>query len=114
VVNSPAKLRTVDVDAATELLRRMMSELHSLRATTSSPRLAIAIDAHEAREQLHELFEAVCLLTRELQLRHAAEVTSKVLSLIKRLAGELEYLTCEAQRDQHELPPGCDCSGMAN
>jgi hypothetical protein len=113
-LSGPAQTRMKDIFAATDLLRRMMSELHSLRAATTSPALGLAIDAHELREQLHELFETVCVLTKKPEPRQAEELSCKALDLIKRLAEELEYLACEAERDYSKVPPGCDCIGMAN
>jgi hypothetical protein len=103
-----------DIFAATDLLRRMMSELHSLRAAATSPALGLAIDSHELREQLHELFETVRALAKEGEPRHTEELSCKALDLIKRLAEELEYLAGEAERDYSKVPPGCDCMGMAN
>jgi hypothetical protein len=95
-LSGPAQTRMNDIFAAADLLRRMMSELHSLRAAATSPALAMAIDAHELREQLHELFETVRLLAKA-EPRHAEE-----------------YLVCEAERDYSKAPPGRDCFGMAN
>jgi hypothetical protein len=112
-LSGPAQTRMNDIFAATDLLRRMMSELHSLRAAATSPALAMAIDAHELREQLHELFEKVRLLAKA-EPRHAEELSHKALDLIKRLAEELGYLVCEAERDYSKAPPGRDCFGMAN
>src|SRR5271154_1998003 len=109
---SPAKTRTHDILAATNLLHRMMSELHRLR-TATSPFLATAIDAHELREQSHELFETVRMLTREPD-RQPEELRYKALGLIKRLARELEYLACEAERDSHKVSHGLECPGMEN
>jgi hypothetical protein len=100
--------------AATYLLRRMMSELHSLRAATPSTILATAIDAHDLREQLHELFETVRVLAGKPQPRHADELKHKARGLIRGLASELEYLACLAERCQLEVPLGLDCSGMVN
>jgi hypothetical protein len=50
----------------------------------------MAIDAHELREQLHELFETVRVLTEEAEPRRAEELSYKALDLIKRLAEELD------------------------
>jgi hypothetical protein len=46
-LSGPAQTRMKDILAAADLLRRMMSELHSLRAATASPALGLAIDAHD-------------------------------------------------------------------
>jgi len=108
-----AQTRMDDIFAAAALLRRMMSELQSLRATTS-PALATAIDAHELREQLHELSATVRVLSEEAEPRRAEELSYRALDLIKRLAEELEYLVCQAERDHSKAPPGRDCFGMAN
>ena len=113
-LSGPAQTRMNDICAATDLLRRMMSELHSLRAAATSPALAMAIDAHELREQLHELFETVRVLTGEAEPRQAEELSHKALDLIKQLAEELEYLVREAERDYSKAPPGRGCFGMAN
>jgi hypothetical protein len=113
-LSGPAQTRMKDIFAATDLLRRMMSELHSLRAASTSPALAMAIDSHELREQLHELFATVRVLAKEAEPRHAEELSCKALDLIKRLAEELEYLVCEAERDCSTAPLERDCFGMAN
>jgi hypothetical protein len=113
-LSGPAQTRMNDILAATDLLRRMMSELHNLRAATTSPALGLAIDAHELRAQLHELFETVRALTQEAEPRLAEELSCQALDLIKRLAEELEYLVCEAERDYGKAPPASDCFGMAN
>jgi hypothetical protein len=73
------RARAHDILAATDLLRRLMSELHSLRAAIASPLLAMAIDAHELHEQLPELLETVRMLTKE------------------------------AERCRHKVPLGLDC-----
>jgi hypothetical protein len=109
-----AQTRMNDIFAAADLLRRMMSELHSLRAATTSPALAMAIDSQELREQLQELFETVRVLTNDAESRDAEELSHKALDLIKRLAEELEYLVCEAERDCSKAPPELDRFGMAN
>ena len=85
-LSGPAQTRMKDIFAATDLLRRMMSELHSLRAATTSPALAMAIDSQELREQLQELFETVRVLTNDAESRDAEELSHKALDLIKRLA----------------------------
>lgn len=113
-LRTPARIRTGDIFAAMDLLRRMMSELHSLRAATASPLLAMAIDAHEVREQLHELFDTLRGLTGESEQRHAEELSRKALGLIKRLAGDLEYLACQADGEHSEVPRGCGTCGTAN
>jgi hypothetical protein len=109
----PGRNPTADICAAADLPRRMMSELHALRTGTTSPLLAMAIDARELREQLHELFETVRMLTTGLEPRHAQDLTDKALGLIKQLARVLDYLAREAQAESHTAPPGLDCSGMA-
>jgi hypothetical protein len=113
-LSGPAQTRMKDISAATDLLRRMMSELHSLRAATTSPALGRAIDSHELREQLHELFETVRVLSKEAEPRHTEELSRKALDLIKRLAEELEYLVCELERDGSKAPLPRGCFGMAN
>jgi hypothetical protein len=113
-LSGPAETRMKDISAATDLLRRMMSELHSLRAATTSPALGLAIDSHELHEQLHELFETVRVLSEEAEPRHTEELSRKALDLIKRLAEELEYLVCELERDGSKAPLPRGCFGMAN
>jgi hypothetical protein len=112
--NSPAMARRNDLFAAANILRHMMCELHSLRVATASPVLAMAIDANELREQLQELFETIRELCREAEPRCARELADKALDLIKRLAEELDWLACEAERHYGNVPPGCDRADMAN
>jgi hypothetical protein len=113
-LSGPAQTRMNDICVAADLLRRMMLELHTLRGATTSPALAMAIDAHELREQLHELFETVRVLMEEAEPRRAEELSYKALDLIKRLAEELEYLVCEAERDYGTAPSERDGLGMLN
>ena len=103
-----------DMFAAANLLRHLMSELHSLRDATASTVLAMAIDANELREQLQELFETVRELSWEAEPRCARELTDKALDLIKLLGEELDCLACEAERHYGSVPPGCDSVDMVN
>jgi hypothetical protein len=112
--NNLAKARAGDIFAAADVLRRMMSELHRLRAATASPLLAMAIDVLGVREQLQELFETVSALAREAESRHSEELSRRAVGLIRRLTGELDYLARESERDYHEVPHGCDSCGTAN
>ena len=111
--NRLATIRTADLSAAADLLRRMMSDFHDLRAGITSPRLAMEIDAHELREQLHELFEAVGLLTKAADPARALYLNDKTRGLVKRLARELEYLASEAEAERGNGLSRSDCSETA-
>jgi hypothetical protein len=49
------------------------------------------------------------MLTKEAEPQHANDLSHKALGLIKRLARELEYLACEAERCPQKVPLGLDC-----
>jgi hypothetical protein len=111
-LNGAANSRTQDIYAATDILRRMMAELRSLRAATTSRLLAIAIDGRRLRGHLDELLTTVRLLAAESEPKQADELSTQALALIKRLDEELGYLASEAERDCGKVPPACDFLGM--
>jgi signal transduction histidine kinase len=101
-----------DVDyicVATDLLTKMMSELHSLQVNNRRLTLAMATAGHDLRQRLHALLGTVELLTSTQDAVRNAALSRRAKSLIFRLAQELEQLAYQAERDHRQTAPPSHC-----
>lgn len=95
-------LQFADADyicVATDLLSKMMSERESLEVVNRRITLAMAAAGHDLRQRLHILWGTVELLTSTKDEVRSAELNQRAKSLIFRLAGELEQLALQAERE---------------
>jgi len=107
---------TTDADyicVAADLLSKMMSELQSLELTNRRLTLAMASTGHDLRQRLHMLLGTVELLTSTHDEVRSAELGRRAKSLIFRLAGELEQLAVQAEREERPAAPSAQCFGIS-
>ena len=90
---------------AANLLEDMMSELHSLKVNNRRLTLAMAAAGHDLRHRLHTLLGTVELLTSTPDKTRIAELSQRAKSLIFRLAGEMEQLAHEAEKEYTRPAP---------
>lgn len=107
---------TTDTDyicVAADLLSKMMSELQSLELSNRRLTLAMASTGHDLRQRLHVLLGTVDLLTSTKHEVRNAELGQRAKSLIFRLAGELEQLAVDAEREARPAAPSTHCFGIS-
>jgi signal transduction histidine kinase len=93
------------VCVAADLLSEIMSKLQSLEANNQRLTLAMTTAGHDLRQRLHLLLGTVELLTTTAETSRTTELSQRAKSVIFRLAGELEQLALQAQRDQNRPAP---------
>jgi signal transduction histidine kinase len=93
---------------AGDLLSTMMSKLQSLEANNQRLALAMTTAGHDLRQRLHLLLGTVELLTSSAERSRSMELSQRAKTVIFRLAGELEQLALQAQRD-HNRPASGSC-----
>jgi two-component system, sensor histidine kinase len=107
---------TTDIDyicVATDLLSKMMSELQSLELNNRRLTLTMASAGHDLRQRLHILLGTVELLTSTEDEVRCAELGQRAKSLIFRLAGELEQLAFQAERDGRRAGSSAHCFAIS-
>jgi light-regulated signal transduction histidine kinase (bacteriophytochrome) len=87
----------------------MMSELQSLDLNNRRLTLAMASAGHDLRQRLQMLLGIVELLTSTKDEVRSAELGQRAKSLIFRLAGELEQLAFQAEREDRRACPSAHC-----
>jgi len=108
-VSSPPTTDTDYICVAADWLSKMMSELRSLDLNNRRLTLAMASAGHDLRQRLHMLLGIVELLTSTEDEARNAELGQRAKSLIFRLAGELEQLAAQAERDDRRAGPSAHC-----
>lgn len=88
---------------ASDLLRRMMSELQATVANNSRLSLAMSTAGHDLRQRLHTLLGTIELLTVAESPARAPDLARSAKAKIVRLANELEELALHAGCDS--VPP---------
>jgi len=112
-VSNPPTTDTDYICVAADLLSKMMSELQSLELNNRRLTLAMASVGHDLRQRLHILLGTVELLTSTEDEVRSAELGQRAKALIFRLAGELEQLACQAERDDCRASPSTHCFGIS-
>jgi signal transduction histidine kinase len=108
--------QSTDMDyicVAADLLTKMMSALQSLELSNRRLTLAMATAGHDLRQWLHALFGTVELLSSSQDGVGRAQLCQRAKSLIFRLAGELEQLTHQAERDCGHAASSTHCFVIA-
>src|SRR5258708_472257 len=113
-VSSPRFADTDYICVATDLLTKMMSELKSLEVHNQRLTLAMAAAGHDLRQRLHMLLGTVELLTLAKDEGRSAQLSQRAKSLIFRLAGELEQLAFQAEREHSRTSPSLCCFVISN
>jgi signal transduction histidine kinase len=108
-VSSPPATETDYICVAADLLSKMMSELQSLDLNNRRLTLAMASAGHDLRQRLQILLGIVELLTSTKDEVRSAELGQRAEAVIFRLAGELEQLAFQAERDDRRACPSAHC-----
>lgn len=108
-VSCPPITDTDYICVAADLLSKMMSELQSLELNNRRLTLAMAAAGHDLRQRLHMLLGTVEVLISTKDEVRSAELGQRAKSLIFRLAGELEQLAFQAERDHRRASPSAHC-----
>jgi len=85
---------------ATDLLARLMADLHSLEANNAALTLAMATAGHDLRQGLQVLVATLDLIARTDDTGRAADLIQRAKALIFRQARELEQLVVQANYDR--------------
>jgi signal transduction histidine kinase len=99
---------------ARDLLSKMMSERDSLEVNNRRITLAMAAAGHDLRQRLHILLGTVELLTSSKDEIRSAELNQRAKSLIFRVAGELEQLAVQAERENRTTIPSPRCFAISS
>jgi signal transduction histidine kinase len=99
---------------AGDLLSRMMSKLQSLEANNQRLALAMTTAGHDLRQRLHLLLGTVELLTSSAERSRSMDLGQRAKTVIFRLAGELEQLALQAERDHNRAPTAAYCFVISN
>jgi signal transduction histidine kinase len=100
LVSSAPPSATDYVCVATDMLAKMVSDRESLEVNNRRITVAMAAAGHDLRERLHMLLGTVELLSSTREEPRGAELCRRAKSLIFRIAGELEQLAFQAEREQ--------------
>lgn len=87
------------IDAAADLLRRMLSELKEIAVESARVHFAMSGHEHGIRQRLDMLCGIVELLKTAQEPLRARELSQRARALIRHLSGELEHLALEAEHD---------------
>lgn len=109
----PSFSETDYVCVAADLLGRMTRERQSLELNNRRIALSMAAAGHDLRQRLHMLLGTVELLALTKDDLRSAELSQRAKSLIFRLAGELEQLAVQAERENRPAGPSPQCFGIA-
>jgi signal transduction histidine kinase len=113
-LGSPPCADTDYVCVATDSLAKMMSDHQVLEVNNRRLTLAMAAAGHDLRQRLQILLGTVELLTSAREETRAAELSQRAKSLIIGLAGELEQLAFQAQREQDRAAVSPQCFAISN
>ena len=113
-VSSPPATETDYICVKADLLSKMTSELQSLDFNNRRLTLALASAGHDLRQRLHVLLGILELLSSTEDEVRSAELGQRARSIIFRLAGELEQLAFQAERDDRRSCPSAYCFVISN
>ena len=88
-----------DIDAAADILRRMLAELQALEVNCARLHFAMSISGHAIRQQLDMLSGIAELLKSGQAPLRTRELSRRGKTLILHLAAELEQLSLQTEQD---------------